>query len=169
MATMRSCLSGTAVLLTVFMAAGCERRTHPDGELAPREPLPPGGPMAGQIPPEVEAARQRAAESDPPRPRGHGSAVSAITAARCDREQRCDHIGSGKRYASRDACIKQVQGDWQRELTTIECPKGIVQAKLDECVDQIRTEGCANPIETLGRMTSCRQIEICRTELSQVR
>ena len=172
MATMRSVLSGTTILLTtLFLGAGCERRTHPDDELgtSPREPLPPGGPMAERTPPEVEAARQRKAEGDPPRPAIDRSAVSAITAARCDREQRCDQVGIDKKYESRDACVRQVQGDWQRELSTMECPKGIVQAKLDECLDQIRTEGCANPIEALSRMASCRQLEVCRTELSQAR
>ena len=62
--------------------------------------------------------------------------------------------------------MAKVRSDWQSDLNLLECPKGIVQAKLQDCLDEIRTEGCANPIEALSRIVSCRQAEICRSSLS---
>jgi hypothetical protein len=88
--------------------------------------------------------------------------VEAITSARCDREQRCNHIGDGKKYESRSSCVTNVTSDWKGELSSIECPNGIEQKKLDACLERLRTDGCANPVETLGRLAVCRQAELCR-------
>jgi hypothetical protein len=93
---------------------------------------------------------------------GNRSAVESITLARCDREQRCNNIGNEKKYDSRDSCVTSVRSDWQGELSSLECPNGIDQSKLDVCLERLRTDGCANPVETLGRITACRQAELCR-------
>lgn len=110
-----------------------------------------------EAPQRVEQEQVGARPSD-----GTSAAVESITAARCDREQRCNNIGSGKKYDSRDSCVTNVRADWQGELSSLECPRGIEQTKLDACLDRLRTDGCANPVETLGRVAACRHAELCR-------
>jgi len=177
MKTIRYSLVGTSILTVLFAAVGCDKKTTSNeeaerqrreqdsrSELAeptrprPATPTAPT-PMADDNHPKNTEPSQGAMSE-------HRSAVDAITTARCDREQTCDNIGSGKKYASRSECVTKVRSDWQSDLNTLECPKGIVQAKLQTCLDEIRTEGCANPIQALSRVVSCRQAEICRTTLS---
>jgi hypothetical protein len=133
--------------------AGAERTgVQPDGVPAVREQ-----PAATE---RVEAVDGRTQLASSAKNRG---AVEAITAARCDREQRCNNIGSGKKYESQSSCVTNVRSDWQGELSSLECPNGIDQAKLDTCLERLRSDGCANPVETLGRVTACRQAALCRS------
>jgi len=126
-------------------ATGCEKKT------TPAEGATPGAEGRANVDRAVPTA---AAQNQ--------SAVESITAARCDREQRCNQIGSGKKYESRSSCVASVRADWQGELSSLECPRGIEQGKLDTCIDKLRTDGCANPVESLGRVAACRQAELCR-------
>jgi hypothetical protein len=132
-------------------ATGCEKKTIPaDAERVGAEP---------RAAPDTAGARGRTQVASTSQNR---AAVESITAARCDREQRCNNIGSGKKYESRPTCVTNVRSDWQGELTALECPNGIEQQRLDTCLDRLRTDGCANPVETLGRVAACRQAELCR-------
>ena len=145
---MRSIRWSLAALLTTgatLAATACEKKTTPsDGDS-------PGA--------EGRTNTERAA---PAATSQNESAVASITSARCDREQRCNNIGNGKKFESRSACVASVRSDWQGELGALECPRGIEQGKLVECLDRLRTDGCANPVETLGRVAACRQAELCR-------
>jgi hypothetical protein len=135
-------LGGSAMVA----ATGCEKKTTPTERAAPGAE---GRSSVDQAVPTAAAENQ--------------SAVQSITAARCDREQRCNQIGSGKKYDSRSSCVASVRADWQGELSSLECPRGVEQGKLDTCIDKLRTDGCANPVETLGTFAACRQAELCRT------
>jgi hypothetical protein len=141
MKTIRWSLAAWLSLSALLAATGCEKKTTP----ADRE--------RGEM---VPASGERTGVSE------NRSAVDSITFARCEREQRCNNVGSGKKYDSRDACVTSVRSDWQSELNSLECPKGIDQSKLDVCLERLRTDGCANPVETLGRVAACRQAELCR-------
>jgi hypothetical protein len=90
------------------------------------------------------------------------AAVNAISTARCEREQRCGHIGPQESYTSMEQCETQVRHEWAHELSGYECPRGVQQAELTECVTEIRQEDCANPFDTLARATQCRQSDICQ-------
>jgi hypothetical protein len=170
MKSIRWSLGGCLLVFGAFSAAACERRTTPRDEAERLRSAPPAEPRA-----EGTDVRTERTTDDPGRTTAveenvrkatakpeSRKAVDSITAARCDREQRCNNVGSGKKYETRDACVTKVQSDWQAELNAFECPQGIVQPELDECLDEIRTEGCANPFEALSRVAACRQGEICR-------
>jgi hypothetical protein len=90
-----------------------------------------------------------------------GMAVRSITSARCERESRCENVGSGKRWASMGECEEKTKADWRDDLNKYECPRGIVQVELDECLRDIREEGCGNPFDTIARAVQCNASDIC--------
>jgi hypothetical protein len=108
-----------------------------------------------QNPVNDEAAQHMTAAS------GTHSATEQIAAARCQREQACGNIGNDKSYASSAACLSKVREDWRDELNARECPGGVNAHELDECLTEIKGEACANPFDTLARMTECTQGQIC--------
>jgi hypothetical protein len=143
MKTIRWSLAVLVSMSATLAAAGCDKDKNTTPADRERSDL-------------VPASGERTTAS------GNRSAVDSITLARCDREQRCNNIGDGKKYDSREACVTSVRSDWQSELSALECPNGIEQNKLDVCIEHLRTDGCANPVETLGRVAACRQAELCR-------
>ena len=90
------------------------------------------------------------------------NAAESITEARCAREQRCENIGADKKYSSFGDCSARISNDWKEELNARECPGGIDQKELDECLAAIRNEDCNSPFDTLGRLTECTAGPICR-------
>jgi len=92
---------------------------------------------------------------------GTRPAADQIARARCDREQKCSNIGADKTYSSMQDCLARIQSDWKDDLNARECPGGINQHELDECMGQIRAEACGNPFDTLARITECTQGQIC--------
>ncbi|KYF92916.1 hypothetical protein BE17_12295 [Sorangium cellulosum] len=90
------------------------------------------------------------------------SAVDSIVAARCDREARCNNVGQGREYASKDACATRIRAEWRDELNFAECPGGIDSKELNECLQEIRNDDCNNPFDTLGRIVACRSSDLCR-------
>lgn len=90
------------------------------------------------------------------------AAVDQITAARCEREAKCNNIGQDKTYASTDACRQKISEDWRDELNTYDCPGGVVVKELKECLEEIQNENCDSPFDTLGRIVACRSSDICK-------
>lgn len=95
-------------------------------------------------------------------PGAQGSAIAAITQARCEREQRCDNIGEDEKYASMSKCTSEIRETWRDELNTRECRGGVVQKELQECLEEVRNEDCNNPFDTLNRVLACREGDICK-------
>jgi hypothetical protein len=93
--------------------------------------------------------------------RGNPGVVEGIANARCEREQRCGNIGADKGHLSLDACRNKIAMDWKDDLNRYECPGGIVQRELDECLQEIRNEDCNNPFDKLERVIACRVSDIC--------
>ena len=87
--------------------------------------------------------------------------IAAELLARCARELRCENIGPDKKYSSMDDCEARVKSDWRDDLNARECPSGIDQAQLNESLDEIRNEDCANPFDTLGRVAACTVGQLC--------
>jgi hypothetical protein len=89
------------------------------------------------------------------------SAAEQLAHARCEREQTCGNIGNDKTYSSSEDCVTRVSNDWKDDLNARECPGGINQQQLDECMAQIRAEACSSPFDTLARITECTSAQIC--------
>ena len=89
------------------------------------------------------------------------SAAQQIAEARCEREQACGNVGDDKTHPSVAECSARIQDDWKEDLNARQCPGGINQAQLNECMTKIRAEDCGNPFDTLARITECTSNQIC--------
>jgi hypothetical protein len=89
------------------------------------------------------------------------SAAEQLAEARCQRENQCGNIGADKTYSSKQDCLARIQSDWKEDLNARACPGGINQHELNECLEQVRSEACANPFDTLARVTECTSRQIC--------
>jgi hypothetical protein len=90
------------------------------------------------------------------------SVVNRLSEARCDREQACDNIGDGKKYASRLVCLDQMRGGIANDLNAYQCPGGIDEAALRQCQVAIHNEECgAHPLEAITRIDKCRSGPMC--------
>ena len=89
------------------------------------------------------------------------SAAEQIAESRCEREQQCGNIGKDKTFSSSQDCLARIQSDWKADLNSRACPGGINQKELDQCLGQVRAEACANPFDTLARVTECTVAQIC--------
>ncbi|RYZ04746.1 MAG: hypothetical protein EOO73_22400 [Myxococcales bacterium] len=89
------------------------------------------------------------------------TAAEQIAESRCEREQQCGNIGNDNKYATSQECFTRIQSDWREDLNGRDCPGGINQKELDQCLGQIRAEACENPFDTLARITECTAAQIC--------
>ena len=90
------------------------------------------------------------------------SASQSIAEARCARETRCDNVGGDKKFSTLEDCIVRVRTDWEDDLNARECPSGVNQHELDECLSEIRSEECGNPLDSLERIAACTSGQICQ-------
>jgi len=91
------------------------------------------------------------------------AAIESIANSRCGRETRCDNVGAGKKWASAEACRTDLMAKGRDELKASECPGGIVQKELQECLTEISNENCNNPLDTIGRLAACRSSDLCKS------
>lgn len=89
------------------------------------------------------------------------SAMDSIAEARCAREAKCDNIGSEKDYSSTEDCLARIKDEWRDDLNARECPGGVDEPELDECLTAIRDDECGNPFDTLSRVAECGAGQIC--------
>lgn len=89
------------------------------------------------------------------------SAAEQIAQARCEREQTCGNIGKDQTYSSSQDCLTRIRNDWRDDLNARECPGGVNEHELSECLQQVRAEACSNPFDTLARVTECTSGQIC--------
>ncbi len=89
-------------------------------------------------------------------------AIEGITSARCNREFACNNIGSGRHFESLEACTRELDHDTRASIGADQCPAGVREGKLEDCVKAIHDERCGNPIDALERLASCRKGKLCR-------
>ncbi len=92
---------------------------------------------------------------------GNDAAVERITAARCEREKMCNDIGPDKSYATLQACMNELGHDKAVDLRKEECPSGVAEADLSDCLTDIRNEKCGNPFDSVSRSAACRRGKLC--------
>lgn len=85
--------------------------------------------------------------------------AAMLTSTRCQREFRCDQIGSGKKYPSMEVCQATLLADANKELG--KCPGGMNRKKVQECAAAIETKGCEMPGDSLTEFEECRTVSLC--------
>lgn len=142
MKTTRAILTFTAVAgLLAGIVAGCAHH-----ETTARAPVP------GTEAPSGVTSQQNAADQ---------RVVEQLAGARCDHEQTCNNVGTGQKYASRDACLQKVRASTASDLNAYACPRGIDASGLNHCLAAIRAEQCGFSLDTLARENDCRSGALC--------
>lgn len=117
----------------------------------------------------AESTRQAAAPGPGALTTTFNDAVSNIASARCEREQRCNNVGAGKRYESLSACRAEVRASFSDDLNPSECRADVDHGELRECLEEVRNESCGNPVDTLERVVACRTSDLCHATTVSLR
>lgn len=140
-------VGATLVFAAGAVAAGCDRKSEPSTATPPSR--------VSQVAPAVSAAMGGPTTAIEP-------ALNNLAEARCDRETRCNNVGTGRRFDSRAACINDVRSNHADDVNRSECPAGVDARELAECMEEVRNEDCNSPLDTLGRIAACRSSDLCR-------
>jgi hypothetical protein len=91
------------------------------------------------------------------------SASSSMTAARCEREVKCNRVGQHGKYASHAACVAELKEDIRHDLDGSDCVNGVRAKELNDCLQAIRDEQCGNALDLDGviRLRACRSDNLC--------
>jgi hypothetical protein len=82
-----------------------------------------------------------------------------VTAARCDREARCDHVGPEEDFTSREDCMRSLWSDTYSALSA--CDSGIERQPLQQCIAAIGSDDCKNVLGRLDGYPACKLVELC--------
>ncbi|MCC6557457.1 MAG: hypothetical protein IT372_31285 [Polyangiaceae bacterium] len=163
----------------VASVAGCERREQ-EARGVTREPggaeAEPGAQQAPGAQQQVPGAQQQVPGAQQQAPGAQQQAEGGaqqqaqsptqlqdrIASARCQREQRCGNLGTGKPYENMEACMNATRTRWRGELTALQCPGAQPkQDKLDECVKEIQDKACGESFQSLSDVKECQATEVC--------
>ncbi len=79
----------------------------------------------------------------------------------CDFAERCDDIGSGKAYSTRDECLTKQRADMVDAWPTDRCDGKLNGANLDLCLSAISATQCDNLIDLLATFSKCGRDKVC--------
>ena len=139
-----STVFATSFAFGLLVACGGQSSQTPSGQA-------PNAVPGSAVPPGVTAAQNTVDQKS----------VERIAEARCDHEQKCNNIGQGQKFASREDCKQKLMTDASGDLNATNCPRGLDQDALNRCVNAINNEQCSVSIDTLSRMADCRTGAIC--------
>jgi hypothetical protein len=129
-----------SLLLTVLVAAAAAPACGLPGDTARSTTLSAATPSSGRV------AR---------------SVVEQLSAARCDQEESCRHVGVGATYASRSACMEGMRSAVTRDVDSYRCPRGIAEDVPGVCVQDVKSEECDHAFKRLNSYRSCRREALC--------
>ena len=91
------------------------------------------------------------------------SARDAATAKTCDYYSKCAEIGSGKKYATRDACEVDVRSYWNNAWPLDECDNKIRNEDMDVCLKAIEITVCGNSFDFFNTIfNKCGKSSVCK-------
>lgn len=91
-------------------------------------------------------------------------ALSRLTKARCERETTCGRIGRGQFFPDGGACERDLRARANADLLARECPRGIHERQLEDCLYEVRREACGNPRHTAERIDVCADGMLCAND-----
>lgn len=91
----------------------------------------------------------------------NADAVAELTNAWCNRAERCNLIGPGKKHADRAACDLEAKRDTTTDFRAAEC-KGVKKPQLTECANDATRLACSLDRGAVMMITSCKGEELCK-------
>jgi Family of unknown function (DUF6184) len=98
-----------------------------------------------------------------PEAREHAVAgvLDRIVKASCDREQSCSTIGPGATFGSLQECQNTFHAKYAKELSVGNCPGGIDDGGLKDCLTSLDAGQCSGPEDSITRSATCSTKSIC--------
>jgi hypothetical protein len=79
----------------------------------------------------------------------------------CDYYVRCQQIGTGKAYASRDECVTQNRTSFLSLWPTATCGATLNTANLDLCLKGLDAAACNSGLDILSTLVKCAPANVC--------
>jgi hypothetical protein len=90
------------------------------------------------------------------------TAREAAAQRTCDYYARCNEIGPGRNYESRDTCLTKQRSNWLDLWSTDACVNRINSANLDMCLRAIDNTQCGNVLDYLATLSKCQRSDVCK-------
>lgn len=88
-------------------------------------------------------------------------AIDNAAGSVCDYYERCDDIGEGKTYASRNACMIDYRGTFQDAWPANKCTDNINPDGYDQCLGRIEITQCGNLLDLANVVLNCGSNTVC--------
>ncbi len=96
-------------------------------------------------------------------PLSQAAARDAAARHMCDWYQKCGEVGSGKTYATRDACDVKERSNWDSQFPLAKCDGKVIASDLDVCLKAIDSTVCGNGLDLLNTVfNKCNQAQVCK-------
>lgn len=79
----------------------------------------------------------------------------------CTREAACNHIGSGARYRTEEACMSDQGVRAPLQVSRWTCAPPPNEAAFEVCLAAIRGERCDTPLTHADELVACRSGAVC--------
>lgn len=89
-------------------------------------------------------------------------AIVRIATARCEREQACNKIGSGRAYDDQATCLAEMGELADEEAGQTACPDGVDPLEVSRCLLDIRATRCGGELERSPNIVSCTKVVLCK-------
>ena len=89
-------------------------------------------------------------------------AIVRIATARCEREQACNKIGSGRAYDDQATCLAEIGELADEEAGQTACPEGVDPLEVSRCLLDIRATRCGGELERSPNIASCTKVVLCK-------
>src|SRR5688500_4274973 len=90
------------------------------------------------------------------------SARDDATEASCDTHERCNQIGPGLKYASRDDCEISYRSFWNDRWPVADCDDRVNPDALELCITGLQAVECSNWLDSLNaEYNKCAKDKVC--------
>jgi hypothetical protein len=93
-------------------------------------------------------------------------AVLRMSVASCAREVNCGNVGREQRFADAAECELAMRHATEAEISPKLCPGGVSEQSLERCLSDLRGMVCFLPLETPGRLLTCRRAMLCGIDIN---
>lgn len=88
-----------------------------------------------------------------------GPEIARLAMARCQHEERCGNIGTGKIFPDGPTCMSALRGQGVSEMYRRQCPGNIDAQRLSTCMSEIGTAACG--ADPMSQSAACSAASIC--------